>query len=94
MINPFQEEIFNYSKIDNLLTEKEIKQNQKADFTFAKKYNLPINQIIEIDNQSGFFVNSPLINGLKTKKEAIEVINSHLEKISRGKIHNTYHLRD
>ncbi|CAG8455527.1 21724_t:CDS:2 [Gigaspora margarita] len=98
MINAFSPEIFTYKEILNLVSEKELKQNQQIDYAFANRYNLPIKKIFQINNQngevSGFFVNSPLINNLREKQKAIEIINQHLEKEKKGQKGEFYHLKD
>ncbi|CAG8840134.1 9455_t:CDS:1, partial [Racocetra persica] len=98
MINAFSPEIFQHKEIPNLISEKELKQNKEVDYAFAIKYNLPIKKIFQISNQekklSGFFINSPLINGLANKEKAIEIINQHLEKEKKGQKEEFYHLKD
>jgi leucyl-tRNA synthetase len=98
MINAFAPEIFEYSEIPGLVSEKELKQNQQIDYTFAKKYQLPIKKIFQINRQeeelAGYFINSPLINNLDNKKKAIEIINQYLEKEKKGQMGNFYHLKD
>jgi len=98
MINAFSPEIFEHQEIPNLVSEKELKQNKQIDYNFAQKYNLPIKKIFQIRSQtknvSGEFINSPLINGLTNKNQAIEVINKHLEKEKKGKVGEFYHLKD
>ncbi|CAG8523301.1 25129_t:CDS:2 [Cetraspora pellucida] len=88
MINAFAPEIFTYKEILNLVSEKELKQNQQIDYAFASRYDLPIKRIFQINNRngkiSGFFVNSPLINNLSDKEKAIEIINQYLEKEKKG----------
>src|SRR2546423_3894722 len=99
MINAFSPEIFVHQEgIPGLISEKELKQNKQIDYAFAVKYNLPIKKIFQInkheENISGLFINSPLINGLKSKSQAIEVINKHLEKEKKGQMGEFYHLKD
>src|SRR6185436_19507180 len=77
MINAFSSEIFAYSDIPNLVNEKELRQNQQIDYVFVNKYNLPIKKIFQINQKKetieGYFVNSPLINNLDNKKEAVKI---------------------
>jgi hypothetical protein len=40
------------------------------------------------------YTNSPLINGLNNKFQAIEIINKHLEKTQKGHTGEFYHLKD
>src|SRR2546430_17067849 len=98
MINAFAPEIFAYQEVPDLVSEKELKQNKQIDYTFASKYNLPIKKIFRLDNQkgkiSGYFINSPLINNLNDKKQAIEIINQHLNQEKKGKRGEFYHLKD
>jgi len=98
MINAFSPEIFGYREIPNLVNEKELKQNKQIDYAFAAKYNLPIKKIFQINNHeediSGHFINSPLINGLNNKNQAIEIINKHLKKEKKGRTGEFYHLKD
>jgi len=98
MINAFSPEIFEYQEIPNFVSEKELKQNKQIDYAFAVKYNLPIKKIFQVryqeKNLSGEFINSPLINGLTNKSQAVEDINKHLEKEKKGKVGNFYHLKD
>ena len=98
MINAFSPEIFGYQKIPNLVEEKELKQNKQIDYAFAVKYNLPIKKIFQINNHegnmSGRFINSPLINDLNSKSQAIKIINQHLEKEKKGQVGEFYHLKD
>src|SRR5206468_8147237 len=98
MINAFSPEIFEYQEIPNLVSEKELKQNKQIDYNFAQKHNLPIKKIFQIRSQeknvSGEFINSPLINGLSSKNQAIEVINKYLEKENKGQVGEFYHLKD
>jgi leucyl-tRNA synthetase len=69
------------------------------DFEFAKKYNLPIIQVIEGDEDLPFtngndkIINSDFLNGLtidQAKQEAIK----HLEKIKLGNAKNCFKIRD
>ena len=98
MINAFSPEIFGYQEIPNLVNEKELKQNKQIDYAFAVKYNLPIRKIFQINNHeediSGKFINSPLINSLNNKNQAIEIINKHLKKEKKGRTGEFYHLKD
>ena len=72
------------------------------DWEFAKKYNLPIVEVIKggnveeeayTDTEEGIVVNSELINGLEVK-EAIEKMSDWLEKNGLGKRNVNYKLRD
>ncbi|CAI2161873.1 5536_t:CDS:2 [Funneliformis geosporum] len=98
MINAFSPEIFVYQEIPDLVSEKELKQNKQIDYTFAAKYNLPIKKIFQLINQngkiSGYFINSPLINKLDNKKQAVEIINHYLVQAKKAKIGKFYHLKD
>lgn len=69
------------------------------DYDFAKKYNLPIKQVIEgnIDSEAytenGIHINSPLIDGLENE-EAKKVIIEHLQANNIGSKEVKYKLRD
>ncbi|MFN4213026.1 MAG: leucine--tRNA ligase, partial [Microgenomates group bacterium] len=83
--------------------------HDERDYQFAKKYNLPIKNVIlplnHVDDghekrvaekpftDYGILVNSQEFNGL-TSKEAIEKISQKLEKLGLGKKKVVYHLRD
>src|SRR3954470_5406852 len=98
MINAFSPEIFSYEEVPGLVSEKEIKQNREIDFTFVQKYNLPRKKIFHLSSSekglNGNFINSPLLNKCQTKEEAIQIINSYLEKEKKGKVDQFYHLKD
>ncbi|CAI2195044.1 2234_t:CDS:2, partial [Funneliformis geosporum] len=51
MINAFSPEIFEHQEISNLVNEKELKQNKQIDYAFARKYQLPIKKIFQINKQ-------------------------------------------
>ncbi len=69
------------------------------DYEFAKKYNLPIRQVIEGDistkayTEDGIHINSDFANGL-TNKEASDAIINKLESIGYGLKKTSYKLRD
>jgi len=72
------------------------------DWEFAKKFNLPIVEVIKggnvekeayTDTEHGIVVNSEIINGLEVK-EAIEKISDWLEERGLGKRTVNYKLRD
>ncbi|MDO8623065.1 MAG: leucine--tRNA ligase [archaeon] len=74
--------------------------HDQRDFEFAKKYNLPIKEVISGGNISksaytkeGNLINSKEFNGMNNKK-AIEEITSFLEKKKLGKKTVNYKLRD
>ncbi len=76
--------------------------HDSRDWEFAKKFNLPIVEVIKggnieeeayTDTEHGVIVNSELINGLEVK-EAIEKISDWLEKNGIGKRKVNYKLRD
>ena len=72
------------------------------DWEFAKKFNLPIIEVIKggniedeayTDTNSGELVNSGFLNGLEVK-EAINKMTNYLEEIGLGKGKINYKLRD
>jgi leucyl-tRNA synthetase len=80
--------------------------HDERDFQFAKKYNLPIQTVIQSENQTetnealthaftddGILVNSDDFNGL-SKRTAIQAIVEHLTKIDKGSSAINYRLRD
>ncbi len=77
--------------------------HDQRDFEFAKKYDLPIIQVIsttgeeqelqEAYTEEGILVNSGDFNGMQSSK-AIKEITSYLEKMNWGKGTMTYRLRD
>lgn len=73
--------------------------DDKRDNEFAKKYQLPITDIIEYYDKNADFesdgklVNSGQFTGMDAKK-AISVVIDHLEKMGAGQRHTTYKLRD
>lgn len=77
--------------------------HDERDFEFAKKFNLPIIQVVskdgslyelkEAETEDGIAVNSGEFNGLKTKDFKVK-ITEHLEKIGKGKKTINYKLRD
>lgn len=75
--------------------------HDERDFEFAKKFNLPIQQVITNKQnnatlpytEDGILVNSDKYNGLTTS-EAKQQIVADLEKINAGKKTTTYRLRD
>ena len=76
--------------------------HDERDFEFAKKYKLPIKEVIKGKNsnvkskpyiEEGILVNSGKFNGLKNK-EAIEKISGYIEKTKLGKRIVNYKIRD
>jgi len=76
--------------------------HDERDFEFAKKYKLPIKEVIKGKNsnvkskpyiEEGILVNSGKFNGLKNK-EAIEKISDYIEKTKLGKRIVNYKIRD
>ena len=73
--------------------------HDERDYAFAKKYNLPMYQVIEGDISSnaftddGIHINSDFINGLKNQ-EAKEKITDKLIEIKKGRRKVNYKLRD
>ena len=77
--------------------------HDERDFVFAKKYNIPIRQVISPDGKEqaleeaytkdGILINSDMFNGLESK-EAREKITAYIEKNHIGKAVVKYHLRD
>ena len=78
--------------------------HDQRDFEFAKKYNLPITQVVSKNGQDedlqeaftqkdGIMINSPLINGLKTN-DAFEKICQILSDQKIGKSQTNYRLKD
>jgi len=76
--------------------------HDSRDWEFAKKFNLPIVEVIKggnveeeayTDTEHGIIVNSELINGLEVK-DAIEKISDWLEENGLGKRTINYKLRD
>ena len=75
------------------------------DFEFAKKFNLPIKQVIKpetevkdfdkaiTDTQTGTLINSEFLNGLSVK-EAIEKVIKYVEEKNIGEKKVNYKLRD
>ena len=76
------------------------------DFEFAKKFNLPIKQVIKseekedkeldeamIDTENGVAINSGFLNGLKTKDAIVKAID-YIEENKLGKRKVNYKLRD
>jgi len=74
--------------------------HDQRDFEFAKKYNLPIKEVISGGNikeraftDEGILINSQQFNGLNSKK-AIEEITKYLEQRKLGRRTINYKLRD
>jgi len=76
--------------------------HDQRDYDFAKKFDLPIIEVIEggdiskeafTDTNKGILVNSEIINGFSVK-EAINKIFEHLEKENIGKKKVQFKLRD
>ena len=75
--------------------------HDERDYEFAKKYNLEIIPVIEggnIDKEayigSGNYINSPLLEGINKKEEAIEKTIQYLEKNKLGHRQISYKIRD
>jgi leucyl-tRNA synthetase len=76
--------------------------HDERDFEFAKAYQLPIIQVIKSDEAcflgEGEYINSHhetlSLNGVTTKKEAVQKVISWLEKKGLGKRTVSYKLRD
>lgn len=75
--------------------------HDSRDYAFAKKFNLPIKEVIQggdvtkeaYDSYDGIMINSELLNGLKAK-DAISAINIEIEKKGLGKHKINYRLHD
>lgn len=74
--------------------------HDERDYEFAKKYNLPIRQVIKADSEiagpyiePGVMVNSGQFDGLPSEEGKKEVV-SFLEKEGTGRFMVTYRLRD
>ncbi len=72
--------------------------HDERDFEFAKKFQLPILQVLESSTDlpftgEGLLINSDFLNGLQ-KNEAIQKMISFLEKEKLGKKQINYKLRD
>ena len=79
--------------------------HDERDFEFAKKFNLPIKQVIKpetevkdfdkaiTDTQTGTLINSEFLNGLSVK-EAIEKVIKYVEEKNIGEKKVNYKLRD
>ena len=72
--------------------------HDERDYEFAKKYNIPISQVIDTEEKlpysgTGSVINSGDFNGL-TSQEAFEEISEKLIKSKRGEILFQYRLRD
>lgn len=71
--------------------------HDERDFEFARKFNLPIDRVLEGGELpftgEGTLVNSGFLNGL-TKTDAIKKMNAEIEKRGLGKIQVQYKLRD
>jgi leucyl-tRNA synthetase len=78
-----------------------VPSGDQRDYLFAKQYNLPIIQIIDIQKieteadptKEGHYVNSGFINGL-TYKEATAAVVAKLEEIGAGKAKVNFRMRD
>ena len=72
--------------------------HDERDYEFAKKYNIPISQVIDTEEKlpysgTGSVINSGDFNGLSSQ-EAFEKISEKLIKLKRGEILFQYRLRD
>ena len=73
--------------------------HDERDFEFAKKYNLPIQKVIDCPDQQlpysgdGILINSPILNGLN-KDQAIKKIISLIVSKNIGQKTTNYKLRD
>ena len=78
-----------------------VPSGDQRDYLFAKQYNLPIIQIIDIQKieteadptKEGHYVNSGFINGL-TYKEATAAVIAKLEEVGAGKAKVNFRMRD
>ena len=75
--------------------------HDQRDYDFAKKFNIPIIQVIDGGDISkeaytgdGKMINSGFLNGITTKKEAIEKMINVLEEKGIGKKSINYRIRD
>ena len=75
--------------------------HDQRDYHFAKKFNIPIIQVIDGGDISkeaytgdGKMINSGFLNGITTKKEAIEKMINVLEEKEIGKKSINYRIRD
>ena len=72
--------------------------HDERDYEFAKKYNIPISQVIDTEEKlpysgTGSVINSGDFNGL-TSRDAFEEISKKLIKLKKGEILYQYRLRD
>ncbi len=77
--------------------------HDERDFMFAKKYNIPIRQVVSPDGEEhkieeaytadGILINSNMFNGLKSE-EAREKITAYIKENHIGKAVVRYHMRD
>ena len=72
--------------------------HDERDYEFAKKYNIPISQVIYTEEKlpysgTGSVINSGDFNGL-TSRDAFEEISKKLIKLKKGEILYQYRLRD
>ena len=71
--------------------------HDKRDFEFAKKFNLEIIKVLDVDEQDmekdGVHISSGFLDGLN-KKDAIEKMLEYLEKNNLGKKKINYKMRD
>ncbi|WP_121808823.1 leucine--tRNA ligase [Mucilaginibacter kameinonensis] len=78
-----------------------VPSGDQRDFLFAKHFNLPVVQILDIQNieteadptKEGAYVNSDFINGL-AYKEATATVVAKLEEINAGKAKVNFRMRD
>jgi len=72
--------------------------HDERDYEFAKKYNLPVDEVIQGDGtlpftEKGILINSGEYNGLDFNS-AFDAIASTLEMANKGRIKTNYRLRD
>ncbi len=75
--------------------------HDQRDWEFARKFNVPIIPVIsggDMEKEAypgeGESINSPIINGIKSREEAIRTMIEHIEKEDLGKRKVNYKLQD
>jgi leucyl-tRNA synthetase len=75
--------------------------HDERDYDFAKKFNIPIIEVIkggdiskEAYTGDGIMINSDILNGIDNKKESIEKIINYLEQNNIGTRKTNYRLQD